>query len=88
MLFRRERVNQKLKFPSCIRNIMQLFVVLNRMVSMEHPLVPKNSDLLTDLRVLIKDARGRVARAVNTGVAALYSLDKDWEARTLTLCDL
>ncbi len=35
-------------------------------------LSPKNGDLLRDLRTLIETARGQVARAVNTGLVALY----------------
>lgn len=38
---------------------------------METSLTPKKSDLLQDLRALIEAARGRVARAVNTGLVSM-----------------
>lgn len=39
---------------------------------MDKSLTPKKAELLQDLRTLIEAARGQVARAVNTGLVALY----------------
>lgn len=51
---------------------MELFGGSIRIPGMDQPPIRAHTDLLQDLRALIEAARGRVARAANTGTVAMY----------------